>query len=448
MSSTYVERCHELRAHITGKVQKPQPMYDVVLPQLPAGWEWASLSEIAERVSVGHVGPTSEYFSNQSEGVTFVRSQNVRPGHLSMNGVAYITKEFHRKLKKSQLRTGDILIVRVGANRGDCCVVPENVKELNCANIVFARLLIPSSFFSYYFQSDFGRGMLLSATTGSAQGVINTSSVAKMPVPIPPAEQINKIAAKLGAYDRLIENNSRRISILEEMAQSLYREWFVNFCYPNHEDSLDEGGNPQFVDSPLGQIPNGWEIKSAQTAITINPKTKLDKTTDNPFVGMSGLAENSMVIRDVIQKKGNSGAKFINGDTLFARITPCLQNGKTGYVQFLTEEQPVGFGSTEFIVLRESEDLSSEFIYLLSRSNNFREHAIQSMTGATGRQRVHNDCFASLYIVVPPRDLMDEFKTLVAPMFKSIFNLSKRNENLKKQRDMLLPKLISGGIEL
>jgi type I restriction enzyme S subunit len=201
-------------------------------------------------------------------------------------------------------------------------------------------------------------------------------------------------------------------------------------------------------ESPIGPIPEGWTIKSAQEAILINPKTKLDKKTENPFVGMSCLAENSMVISDVIHKIGNSGAKFINGDTLFARITPCLQNGKTGYVQFLTEEQPVGFGSTEFIVLRESEDLSSEYIYLLSRSNSFREHTIQSMTGATGRQRVHNDCFASLYIAVPPRELMDEFTKLVSPMFKSIFNLSSRNENLKKQRDMLLPKLISGEIEL
>ena len=172
------------------------------------------------------------------------------------------------------------------------------------------------------------------------------------------------------------------------------------------------------------------------------------KEGEKPFVGMSGLSQGSMVIVDIIEKTGNSGAKFINGDTLFARITPCLQNGKTGYVQFLTPDKPVGFGSTEFIVLRESEYLSSEFIYLLSRSNNFREHAIQSMTGATGRQRVHNDCFASCYLPVPPKELMNEFTQVVKPMFKSIFNLSKRNENIKQQRDMLLPKLISGQIKL
>ncbi|CAM2985179.1 restriction endonuclease subunit S [Vibrio ordalii] len=257
-----------------------------------------------------------------------------------------------------------------------------------------------------------------------------------------------QIVGLLSNYDNLIENNNRRIAILEDMAQSLYREWFVNFRYPNHQDNLDAGGKPKLIDSPLGQIPEGWEVKNAAEVITINPKTKLVKEGEKPFVGMSGLSQGSMVIGDIIEKTGNSGAKFINGDTLFARITPCLQNGKTGYVQFLTPEQPVGFGSTEFIVFRESEYLSSEFIYLLSRSNNFREHAIQSMTGATGRQRVHNDCFASCYLPVPPKELMHEFTKLAKPMFKSIFNLSKRNENLKQQRDMLLPKLISGQIEL
>jgi type I restriction enzyme S subunit len=232
------------------------------------------------------------------------------------------------------------------------------------------------------------------------------------------------------------------------MAQSLYREWFVHFRYPGHKDNLDTEGNPKLVDSPLGQIPEGWEVKTAAEAIMINPRTKLAKDGEKPFVGMSGLSESSMVINDIIEKSGNSGAKFINGDTLFARITPCLQNGKTGYVQFLNEEQPVGFGSTEFIVLRQSEELSSEYIYLLSRSNNFREHAIKSMTGATGRQRVHPESFASYYLAVPPKDLMTEFTKLAKPMFKSIYNLSLRNENLKQQRDMLLPKLISGQIEL
>ncbi|MGR5234313.1 restriction endonuclease subunit S [Vibrio rotiferianus] len=356
---------------------------------------------------------------------------------------------------KSILEDGDIVLVRSNGNReliGRSLYIQSLTERVtHSAFSIRARISDESClprFYSYVLRGQIIRKVLTAKGNGTNISNLNQDILSTLDVPKPPFDIQEKISNSLENYDNLIENNNRRIAILEDMAQSLYSKWFVHFMYPGHQDNLDPDGNAELVDSPLGQVPSGWEIKSAQTAITINPKTKLDKTTDNPFVSMSGLAENSMVIDDVTQKKGNSGAKFVNGDTLFARITPCLQNGKTGYVQFLTEEQPVGFGSTEFIVLRESQDLSSEFIYLLSRSNNFREHAIQSMTGATGRQRVHNDCFASFYIAVPPRELMDEFTTLVSPMFKSIFNLSKRNENLKKQRDMLLPKLISREIEL
>lgn len=339
-----------------------------------------------------------------------------------------------------------VIIGRVGAYCGAVARCKEKFWASDNTIVAYPKEESFSKTYAYYFLKSLD---LNKYAGGSAQPLLTQTTLKKLAVKYHDNKsERDTIGGLLQKYDNLIENNNRRIAILEDMAQSLYREWFVKFRYLGYQDNLDADGSPKLVDSPLGQIPEGWLVKSAQDAITINPKTKLNKTTENPFVGMSGLAENSMVIDDVIQKKGNSGAKFVNGDTLFARITPCLQNGKTGYVQFLTEEQPVGFGSTEFIVLRESQDLSSEFIYLLSRSNNFREHAIQSMTGATGRQRVHNDCFASFYIAVPPRELMDEFTTLVSPMFKSIFNLSKRNENLKKQRDMLLPKLISGEIEL
>ncbi len=354
------------------------------------------------------------------------------------NGIIGGSKEFNHE--------DGLIIGRVGAY----CGAVERCKERFWASdntiIAYPKEENFSKTYSYYFLKNLD---LNKFAGGSAQPLLTQTTLKKVSINYHdnPYER-DTIGDLLQKYDLLIENNNRRIAILEDMAQSLYREWFVNFRYPNHEDNLDADGKPKLIDSPLGPIPEGWEVKSAAEAIIINPKTKLVKEGEKPFVGMSGLSAGSMVIGDIIEKTGNSGAKFINGDTLFARITPCLQNGKTGYVQFLTPEQPVGFGSTEFIVLRESEYLSSEFIYLLSRSNNFREHAIQSMTGATGRQRVHNDCFASCYLPVPPKELMNEFTKVVQPMFKSIFNLSKRNENLKRQRDMLLPKLISGQIEL
>src|SRR5450755_961771 len=184
-----------------------------------------------------------------------------------------------------------------------------------------------------------------SLNSGSAQQSLNRTFV--YPVPVRkfafPVQQ--RIAGILSAYDELIENSQLRIRILEAMARALYRMWFVHFHFPGHEKLPS-------IASPLGDIPQGWEVKRAPECADINPRVVVPRDGEKPFVPMGCLANDSMLITDIESRDGNSGAKFQNGDTLFARITPCLENGKTGFVQFLPDAQTVACGSTEFIVLR------------------------------------------------------------------------------------------------
>ncbi len=252
----------------------------------------------------------------------------------------------------------------------------------------------------------------------------------------PPMHIQRKIAAILSTYDNLIENNTRRIKILEDMAQTLYQEWFVHFRFPGHE-------NVQMVESELGLIPQEWKVVPASEAMFVNPKTSVPRDTIKPFVPMKSATENSMLITEIEERTGNSGAKFKNGDTLFARITPCLENGRTGFVQFLSNNDEIAFGSTEFIVLR-SKTLNPYFVYLLAQTRDFRENAIKSMTGATGRQRVLNECFDDYFLPNPDQDVLCQFESTIAPLFRKVQSLSERNENLRQTRDFLLPKLISG----
>ena len=259
-------------------------------------------------------------------------------------------------------------------------------------------------------------------------------------IPIPPLPIQQCIAGILSAYDEFIENNQRRIKILEAMARALYREWFVHFRFPGHESI------PR-VHSPFGEIPQGWEVKFLPDCIHINPRVTVPHDGEKPFVPMGSLSNDTMLISNIESRTGNSGAKFQNGDTLFARITPCLENGKTGFVQFLPNAQAVGFGSTEFIVLR-SHTLSTEFVYLLARSDEFRSVAIKSMSGATGRQRVQEQCFNDFQIVQPTRELLDRFSTIVAPSFSLINKLHLETQNLRRTRDLLLPRLITGQVNL
>lgn len=194
-------------------------------------------------------------------------------------------------------------------------------------------------------------------------------------------------------------------------------------------------------------IPQGWKVVAASDAITINPKVRIPKEGLKPFVPMGSLSETSMLIADIEEREGNSGSKFQNGDTLFARITPCLENGKTGFVQFLPSDDAVAFGSTEFIVLR-SRALCPEYVYALARSDEFRANAIKSMSGATGRQRVKEACFDAFLLAQPDAETLQRYREIVQPMFAMIRKLAAKNANLRATRDLLLPKLISGELDV
>jgi len=274
---------------------------------------------------------------------------------------------------------------------------------------------------------------------GAVPGV-NRNVLHMMRVRIPPVPHQERIAAVLSTYDNLVENSTRRIKILEETAQAIYREWFVHFRFPGHK-------KVKLVPSTLGQIPGGWSIKRATDAIAIDPPTKVPKDGEKPFVPMSSLSNDSMLIGDIESRSGNSGSKFRNGDTLFARITPCLENGKTAFVQFLPTDQDVAFGSTEFIVLR-SKTLFPEFVYLLARSSEFRGKAIKSMSGATGRQRVQPACFDKFLFAHPDSKTLAQFAEQVPPTFRAIQVLAAMNENLRATRDLLLPRLVSGELDV
>jgi type I restriction enzyme S subunit len=276
--------------------------------------------------------------------------------------------------------------------------------------------------------------------TGAAQPKLSQSNLRQIEIPLPPLPVQRRIAGILSAYDELMENNQRRIRLLEAMARALYREWFVHFRAPGMAAN-------RRINSPLGPIPHGWEVRRIPECVDISPRVAVPRDGEKPFVPMGCLSNDSMLITDIESRVGNSGAKFQNGDTLFARITPCLENGKTGFVQFLPDAHAVGFGSTEFIVLR-SRTLTPEFVYCLARSDEFRGVAIKSMSGATGRQRVQEQCFDDFQITQPPRALLDQYSAIVAPSFRLIYKLHLQIQNLRRTRDLLLPRLLSGQVAL
>ena len=275
--------------------------------------------------------------------------------------------------------------------------------------------------------------------SGATVDRIPVGEMPNWPILLPSLETQRAVLSVLNSIDGLIENNRRRIEVLEEMARAIYREWFVKFRFPGHQDV-------RLVNSELGLTPEGWDLVAASDVLLINPRIKLDKGVSHPFINMGDLSEKGMSCRPSEYRSGGSGSKFVVGDTLFSRITPCLQNGKTGLVQTLGDSE-VGRGSTEFIVLR-GRLVGSAYTYCLARNEHFRAYAEASMSGASGRQRVRNECFDSYMIAVPPRELAQQFEQASQPMFAQIRILTDETLTLVRLRDRLLPKLVTGQIDV
>jgi type I restriction enzyme S subunit len=369
--------------------------------------------------------------------------KNIVGDKLLEDDIARIGEEDVVRLSQHVLNEGDIVYGRRGDIGRQALITKKESGWLcgtGCLRISLGNSVMTPRFLHYYLRQTDVIGWIYNQAIGATMPNLNTGILRSVPIKYPPIETQRKIASILSAYDDLIENNTRRIKILEEMAQAIYREWFVSFRFPGYEQV-------KMVDSPLGRVPEGRAVVPVTMAVEVNPRTKIPKEGEKPFVPMGSLSNDSMLITDIETRDGNSGSKFKNGDTLFARITPCLENGKTGYVQFLSDAEAIAFGSTEFIVLR-SRTLCPEYVYLMARSSEFRDNAIKSMSGATGRQRVSERCFEQFFIAQPDAETLTRFSGFSAQMFKQIFLLADKNQNLREARDLLLPKLISGAVDV
>jgi type I restriction enzyme S subunit len=362
----------------------------------------------------------------------------------------------------SRFATGDTLMARItpcleNGKIARFCSEADTVAYGSTEFIVIrGRDGVTDSDYAYYLTKWEGvSGYAISQMTGtSGRQRVPIDSLDHLIVPIPPLPEQRAIAHILGTLDDKIELNRRTNETLETIARALFKSWFVDFD-PVRAKAEGRGLPPhladlfpdRFEDSELGEIPAGWKPVSLSDAIDVNPTRSLRRGETAPYLDMANMPTRGHSPETVIGRSFGSGMRFMNGDTLVARITPCLENGKTAYVDFLEEGQ-VGWGSTEYIVLRPKAPLPPEFAYCLARSEEFRDYAIQNMTGTSGRQRVPSDAIARLPLVSPTDPIAEAFGRIVSPLFVRARAAMAESRTLATQRDALLPKLISGEIRL
>jgi len=353
----------------------------------------------------------------------------VRPGRLDLDEVKYVTRDFHTKNKKSQLREGDILFVRVGENRGDCCVVPSGVGDLNCANIVFARPQKPlGAFLGFYFRSPTGQHQLRSISTGSAQGVLNTGAIAALEVPIPSEIEAEAIARILGTLDDKIELNRRMNATLEAMARALFQSWFVD-AVP------DESA-----------LPEGWELSTIGVEAKVvggsTPSTKSPEFWDNgEFHWVTPKDFSSLQSKVLIgssRKVTQSGLDQITSGLLPENTVLLSSRAPVGYLALTKIKTAINQG---FIAMICDKRLSPEYVMLWADS--IMDKIKQAASGTTFAE-ISKATFRPFPIIVPSAKRLSEFTTIVRAFYDRIAANERQSVTLTETRDALLPRLLSG----
>lgn len=294
--------------------------------------------------------------------------------------------------------------------------------------------------------------------TGSTMPKLSQRSMNAVELPLPPLDVQVAIAETLGALDDKIKQNRRTGRALEELTRATFKALFVDF-EPVKAKAAGQRGFPglpsaafaalpdSLTDSALGQVPEGWAVRTLAEAFDINPPRRLAKGQDAPYLDMKNMPTDGHAPDTWERRPHGSGMRFVNGDTLVARITPCIENGKTAYVDFLKDAE-VGWGSTEYIVLRPKPPLPEVYAYCLARTPEFRDFAIQNMTGTSGRQRVAASALEHYHVAVPDATTAAAFGDVARPLFECIRAGKAESSELATLRDYLLPRLLSGAVRV
>jgi len=418
-------------------------------------WKDIVLGEVAEVC----LGKMLDQRKNRGQYRPYLANTNVQWGRFELADLRQMRFQ-EQEAERYGLKLGDIVMCE-GGEPGRCAIWRDQEPGMMFQKAIHRIRpfdgMDPS--FLYYCLFESGRtGAYDPLLTGSTIKHLPRQNLLQFRFRAPSLATQRRIAHILGTLDDRIELNRRMNRTLEKMAAALFKSWFIDFDPVHAKAEGRDTGLPvevadlfphTFEDSDLGQIPKGWKATPLTEAIEINPKRTLAKGLLAPFLEMSNMPTRGPSPDAWRRREMGSGMKFVNGDTLVARITPCLENGKTAFVDFLADGE-VGWGSTEYIVLRPSGDIPPIFAYLLARTADFRNFAIQQMTGSSGRQRVPADSLTKYSIAGPEihSPIFRAFGQLVSPLFRRISAASRQSRNLSRMRDALLPKLMSGEIEI
>jgi type I restriction enzyme S subunit len=346
------------------------------------------------------------------EVVRFGNGKSIKPGTegryavFGSNGIIGGSDEFRHE--------NGVIIGRVGAYCGAVVYCPDRFWASDNTLVAYPANDQVDTRFLYYLLLEAKLGQ---HAGGAAQPLVTQTVLKQVEVDVPDLPTQRKIAGILSAYDDLIENNLRRIKILEEMAQSLYREWFVHFRFPGHEST-------KFVDSPLGPIPKGWEVTSLGDLVEIRKGKNITKTT---------IREGSIPV----VAGGLTPAYYHDtANTVAPVVTISASGANAGFINIYFDD--VWASDCSFIDGKVTPDVFYFFLMLLSRQNE-----VTGLQRGSAQPHVYPKDLMALEALRVLQEIRDDFTQRVTPLFESVRNLHARNQILRRTRDLLLPKLLN-----
>jgi len=405
---------------------------------LPSGWQVAEISQLGEVVT-GNTPATknTEFYGGK---YPFITPTDLNFGSRTAQTERFLSEKGKKEVKTRLLPANAVCFTSIGATIGKMCMTSGPSVTNQQINSVVVDETKHDPRFVYYLLCH-NIEPIKSLAGGAATPIVSKSKFAQAKVIVPPLPTQRKIAAILSAYDDLIENNSRRIALLEEMAQLLYREWFVHFRFPGHEDVA-------MVDSELGAIPEGWKVKrfSELAEKRHNRITPSEFETEVfSYHSFPTFDDNKLPKLELGSDIGSAKYVVHKGSILLSRLNPRISR--------VWLPNPSGehraIASTEFVVLLPKPPITRAYLYSLCKSPEFRAR-FMGLTGgtSTSHQRVNHRDLLNMKIIYTSPDLIEEFSDITIPILKLSNTLRLRNITLRRARDLLLPRLVSGELDV
>ena len=404
-------------------------------------WKKVKLKDCCHSISDGdHLPPPKS-----NSGVPFVTIANIdATNHIDFGNTMFVPLEYYNSLNDiRKAKCNDILYSVVGSF-GKPVLIKENIPFAFQRHIAILRPNneIADSRFLYYVMLT--RDFFMQADTvaiGAAQRTISLTALRNMEVKLPSMETQYRIANILSRYDSLIENYQKQIKLLEEAAQRLYKEWFVDLHFPGHE-------NAKIVDG----VPEGWEKKTiddvtCKVTTGLNPRKNfvLGKGS-NYYVTIKNMADNTLFLDDRCDRVDNEALEKINkrsdlkiGDILFSGIGTI---GRVALVDIPTNNWNV---SESVFTLRVNDIVTKEFLYLMLLSPDMQNYCQSNAHGAAQKGIRMADLKAYSFNL-PPFGVIQKFTNLVTPTIKKVSSIRNQIRLLTEARDRLLPRLMNGEI--